>query len=87
MDVIFSDSLGHNQQDRLCREHLPEDECLGRCLGKCRLPRLQLFSKVRASGVVLRVGVCLLAVEDPARTGLSGKVSSLLHTQRLVCLG
>lgn len=33
----LSDSLGHNQQDRLCREHLPEDECLG-MFGKCSLP-------------------------------------------------
>ena len=87
MDVIFSDSLGHNHQDWLCREHLPEDECLGRCLGECGLPRLQLLSKVRTSDMVLWVGVCLPAMEDPTKTGFSGKISLLFHITRHLEVG
>lgn len=46
----LADSLGHNKQDRLCRERLQEDERLGRDLGECCLPGLQLLAQVRRMG-------------------------------------
>ena len=49
MGVVFSDRLGHHQQGWLCCEHLPQDERLGRRLGKRGLPCLQLLSKVSTS--------------------------------------
>lgn len=48
----LADSLGHNKQDRLCCERLQEDECLGRDLGECCLPGLQLLAQVRRMGWV-----------------------------------
>lgn len=87
MDIIFSDGLGHHQQDWLCCEHLPKDEGLGRCLGECSLPRLQLLSKVRTSNMVVWAGMCLPAMEDPTKVDLNGEVSSLVHITRRLEIG
>lgn len=45
--VALADSLGHDEQDRLCCERLQADERLGRNLGERRLPGLQLLTEVR----------------------------------------
>lgn len=45
--VTLADSLGHDEQDWLCCECLQANECLGRNMGECRLPGLQLLTKVR----------------------------------------
>lgn len=62
--VALADSLGHDEQDRLCRERLQADERLGRNLGECRLPGLQLLAEVRQMSLgslqlFLKLAACL----------------------------
>lgn len=63
--------LGDHQQDRLCRDHLPQHGRLGGRLEKCCLPRVQLRSKVRtrAGAVPVGVGFAGLTVSSPAFEG------------------
>lgn len=68
--AVFSDGLGHHQQDWLCCAHLSEHERLGRHLGERRVSSLQLFSKVRQCclGHPRQAGICLLATGGLAKT-------------------